>query len=104
MAVCMRAFDCTPVGKHVHSGEGVRGSNASSSKCLPKGCAARWRLLKNAPSKGHHTRYITPFLEGNYSVINFSEEMKMSYAGFRHFLRQFQGNLSLFLGPTSLIN
>ena len=87
MTVRIRAFDCTLVGKHVHSGEGVPGSNPTTPKILPEVCAARWRLLRNAPSKGHHTRYITLFFEGTYSVISFYEVMRMSYAGLRDFRR-----------------
>ena len=86
MAVRIRAFDCTLVGKHVHSEMGVLGSNPTSPQFLPKVCAARWRLLRNAPSKGRHTRYITLFFEGTYSVICFYEVIRMSYAGLRDVL------------------
>ena len=86
MTVRIRAFDCTLVGNHVHSGEEVLGSNPTSTKFLPNVCAARWGLLRDAPSKGHHTRYITLFFEGTYSVISFYEVMRMSYAGWRDFL------------------
>ena len=68
MAVRIRAFDCTLVGKHVCSREGVLGS---------KVFVARWRLLRNAPSKGHHSRYITLFFQGTYSVIGFYEVMRV---------------------------
>ena len=87
MAVCIRAFDCTLVGKHVCSGEGVLGSNPTTPKFLPKVLAARWRLLRNAPSKGHQSRYITLFFKGTYSVIGFYELMRMFLVGFMHFLR-----------------
>ena len=87
MAVRIRALDCTLMGKHVHSREGVLGSNPTSAKLLPNVCAARSRLLMNAPSKGHHTRYITLFREATYCVISFYEVMKMSYAGLRDFPR-----------------
>ena len=44
-----RAFDCTLVGKHVCSREGVLGSNPTTPKLLPNVFAARRRLLRNAP-------------------------------------------------------
>ena len=75
IAVRIRAFHCTLVGKHVCSREGVLGSNPTTPKLLPKGFAARCRLLRNASSKGHHSRYITLFFEGTYSVIGFYEVM-----------------------------
>ena len=69
------------------SREGVLGSNPTMPKFLPKVFAARWRLLRNAPSKGHHSRYITVFFKGTYSVISFYELMGVSLAGLMHFLR-----------------
>ena len=48
---------------------------------------ARWRLLRNAPSKGHHSRYNTLFFKGTYGVVSFYELMRVSFAGFKHFLR-----------------
>ena len=86
MAVCIRAFDCTLVGKHMCSREGVLGSNPTTPKFLPKVFVACWQLLRNAPSKGHHSRYITPFFEGTYSVIGFYELMRMFLVSFMHFL------------------
>ena len=77
MAVCITAFDCTLVGKHMCSREGVLGSNPTTPKFSPNAFVARWRLLRNAPSKGHHSRYITLFFEGTYSVIGFYELMRM---------------------------
>ena len=85
MAVCIRALDCTLVGKHVCSGEGVLGSNPTTPKFLPNVFAARWRLFRNAPSKGHHSRYITLFFEGTYSVIGFYELMRMFFGRFNAF-------------------
>ena len=87
MAVRIRAFDCTLVGKHVCSREGVLGSNPTTPKFLPNVFVARWRLLRNAPSKGHHSRYITLFFKGIYSVISFYELMRMFLVGLMHFLR-----------------
>ena len=87
MAVRIRTFDCTLVDKHVCSREGVLGSNPTTPKFLPKVFVARWRLLRNAPSKGHHSRYITLFFEGTYSVIGFYELMRMFLVSFMHFLR-----------------
>ena len=69
------------------SGEGVLGSNPTTSKFLPNGFAARWRLLRNAPSKGHQSRYITLFFKGTYSVIGVYELMGMPLARLTHFLR-----------------
>ena len=79
MAVRIRAFDCTLVGKHMCSGEGVLGSNPATPKILPKVFVARWRLLRNAPSKEHHSGYITLFFKGTYSVIGFYELMRICF-------------------------
>ena len=79
--------DCTLVGKHICSREGVLGSNPTNSKFLPKVFVARRRLLRNAPSEGHHSRYITLFFEGTYSVIGFYELMRMFLVRLMHFLR-----------------
>ena len=87
MAVRIGAFDCTLVGKHVCSREGVLGSNPTTPKFLPKAVAARWRLMRNAPSKGHPSRYIILFFKGTYSVIGFYELMRMLLVGLMHFLR-----------------
>ena len=87
MAVRIRAFDCTLVRKHVCSREGVLGSNLTTPNFLPNVFAARWRLLRNAPSKKHHSRYITLFFEGPYSVIGSFELMGMLLIGLMQFLR-----------------
>ena len=58
------------------SREGVLGSNPTTPNFLPKVFVARRRLLRNATSKGHHSRYITLFLYGTYSVIVFYEMMR----------------------------
>ena len=87
IAVRIRAFDCTLVGKHVCSREGVLGSNPTTPKILPKFFVARWGLLRNAPSKGHNSRCITLFFKGTYSVIGFYELMGMFLFGLMHFLR-----------------
>ena len=81
VSVRIRAFDCTLVGKHVCSREGVLVSNSATPNFLPKVFAARWRLLRNAPLKGHHSRYIAQFFKGTYSVIGFYELMTVSLAG-----------------------
>ena len=65
----------------------VRPANWLTLAALAKGFVARWRLLRNAPSKGHHSRYITLFFEGTYSVIGFYELMKMFLVSLMHFLR-----------------
>ena len=85
MAVRIRAFDCTLVGKHMCSRKGVLGSKPTTPKILPNAFVACWRLLRNAPSKGHHSRYITLFLKGTYSVIGFSELMRMFFGNFSAF-------------------
>ena len=87
MAVRIRAFDCTLGGKHMCSREGVLGSNPTTPKNVPNVFVARWRLLRNAPSKGHHSRYITLFFKGTYSVIGLYELMRMYLVGLMHFLR-----------------
>ena len=76
--------------------EGVLGSNPTSPKFLPKVFVARRRLLRNAPSKGHHSRYITLFFKGTYSVIRFYELMGMFLVGLMHFLGYFWEYLSRF--------
>ena len=87
MAVRIRASDCTLVGKHMCSREVVLGSNPTTPKILPNFFVARWRPLRNAPSKGHNSRYITLFFKGTYSVIGFYELMRMFLVSFMHFLR-----------------
>ena len=87
MAVRIRALDCTLVGKHMWSREGVLGSNPTTPKPFPNIFVARRRLLRNAPSKGHHSRYITLFFKGSYSVIGFYEVMRMVLVSLMHFLR-----------------
>ena len=87
MAVRIRAFDCTLVGKHVCSREGVLGSNPTTPKILPKVFVARWRLSRDAPSKGDHSRYITLFFKGTYGVIGLYELMKMFLVSVMQFLR-----------------
>ena len=86
MADSFRAFDCTLVGKHMCSREGVLGPNPTTPQILPKAFVARWRLFKNAPSKGHHSRYNTLFFKGTYSVIGFYELMRMFLVSLMHFL------------------
>ena len=78
---------CTLVGKHVCSKGGVLRSNPTNPKILPNVFVARWRLLRNAPSKGHHSRYITLFFKGTYSVIGFYELMRIFLVGLMHFVR-----------------
>ena len=86
IAVLIRAFDCTLVGKHVCFREGVLGSNPTTPKFSSNVFAARWQLLRNATLKGHHSRYVTLFFKGTYSVISFYELMGVSLAGLMHFL------------------
>ena len=81
IAVRIRASDCTLVGKHVSSREGVLGSNPTTSKLLPNVFVARWPPLRNAPPKGHHSRYITLFFKGIHSVIGFYELMGICLVG-----------------------
>ena len=85
IAVRIRALDCTLLVKHVCCREGVLGSNATTPKLEPKVFVARWRPLRNAPSKGHYSRYITLFFEGTYSVIGFYELMRMFLGKFNAF-------------------
>ena len=84
--VRIAALDSTLVDKHVHSREEVLGSNPTTSTFLPKVFAARWRLLRNSSSKGHHSRYMTPFFKGTYSVESFYELMRVPFTGLKHFL------------------
>ena len=86
MAFRIRAFDCTLVGKHMCSREGVLGSNPTTPKILLNVFVARWRPLRNAPSKGHHSRYITLFFKGAFSVMGFYELMRMFLVSLMHFL------------------
>ena len=73
------------MGKHVCSGEGVLGSNPTTPKFLPNVFVAHPRLLRNAPSKGHHSRYITLSFKGTYSVIGFYELLGMFFVGLMRF-------------------
>ena len=75
------------MGNHVCSREGVLGSNPTTPKLLRNVFVARWLLLRNAPSKGHQSHYITLFFEGTYSVVGFYELMGMFLIGLMHFLR-----------------
>ena len=67
------------------SREGVLGSNPTTPKFLPNVFVARRQRLMNAPSEGHHSRYITLFFEGTYSVIGFYELMRMFFGKFNAF-------------------
>ena len=87
IAVRIGAFDSTLVGKLVCSREGVLGSNPTTPKFVPKGFVTGWRRLRNAPSKGHHSRCITLFSEGTYSVIGLYELMGMFLVGLMQFMR-----------------
>ena len=87
IAVRIRAFDCTLVGKYMCSREGVLVSNPTTPKFFPNVLVARRQLLRNASSKGHHSRYITLFFKGTYSVIGFYELMRMLLVSLMHFLR-----------------
>ena len=91
MAVRIRAFDCTLVGKHMCSREGVLGAIPTAPKLLPKVFVARRRLLRNAPSQGYHSWYITLFFKGTYSVIGFYEMMRMFLVSLMHFLEVILG-------------
>ena len=62
------------------------GSKPTTPKFLPNVFVARWQLSRNAPPKGHHTRYITLFLKGTHSVIGFYELMRMILVSLMHFL------------------
>ena len=87
MAVRIGVFDCTLVGKHMCSREGILGSNPTTAKPFQNVFVVRRRLLRNAPSKGHSSRYITLFFKGTYSVIGFYELMRMFLVSSMHFLR-----------------
>ena len=73
------------------SREGVLGSIPTTPKPFPKVFVARRQLLRNAPSKGHHSRYITLFFKGTYSVIGFYEVMRMFLVSLMHFLEAILG-------------
>ena len=81
------------------SREGVLGSNPTTPKILPNAFVARWQPLRNAPSKGHHSRYIILFFKGTYSVIGFYELMRMFLVGLMRFL---EGIFGIF-EPFSLV-
>ena len=69
------------------SREGVLGSNPTTPTFFPNVFVARRRLLRNAPSKGHHSRYITLFFEATYRVIGSYELMRRFLVSLMHFLR-----------------
>ena len=72
------------------------GSNPTTPKFLPNVFVARWRLLRNAPSKGHHSRYITLFFKGTYSVIGFYEVMRIFFCRFNAFSQVILGTFEPF--------
>ena len=55
--------------------------------CFSKGLRSHQLLLRNDPSKGHHSRYITLSLKGTSSVNSFYELMRRFCEGLHHFLR-----------------
>ena len=69
------------------SGQGVLGSIPTAPTLFPEVFADRRRLLRNAPAKGHHSRYITLFFKGPHSVIGFYEVIRMFLVSLMHFLR-----------------
>ena len=75
------------MGKHMCSREGILGSNPTAPIFVPNVFVARRQLLRNAPSKGHHSRYTTLFFEGTHSVTGFYELMRMFLVSLMHFLR-----------------
>ena len=82
------------------SREGVLGSSPTTPKFLPNVFVARWQSLGNAPSKGHHSRYIKLFFKGTYSVIGFYELMRIFSSKFNAFSEVILGifeNFSLVL-------
>ena len=88
MTVRIRAFDHTLVGNHVYSREEVLGSNPTTPKSLfSKRLRSRQPLSRNAPSKGHHSRYVTLSLKGTNSVNSFYELMRRCCEGLKHFRR-----------------
>ena len=58
--------------------------------------SARWRLLSNAPPKGHHSHYITLFFKGTYSLGVFFALMGVFLVSLMHFLGEFWGYLTLY--------
>ena len=89
MTVRNRAFDHTLVGNHGYSREEVLGSNPTTPKHFSKRLRSRQLLSRNAPSKGHHSRYIALFLKGTYSVDSSFALMRKFFASLQHFLRYF---------------
>ena len=88
MTVRIRAFDHTLVGNHVYSREEVLGSNPTTPRLFfPKRLRSREPLLRNAPSKGHHSLYFTLSLKGTNSVNSFYELIRSFCEGLQHFLR-----------------
>ena len=62
MTVRITAFDCTLVGKHVHSGERVLGSNPTTSKVFAKGLRCTLVILEECPFEGtSYTVHYTVF-------------------------------------------
>ena len=63
------------------------GSNPTAPKLFFQKFTLTSELLGNAPSKGHHSRYITLFLKGTSSVNSFFELIRRFCEGLHHFLR-----------------
>ena len=62
------------------------GSISTPQTLFSKSLRSRQLLLRNAPSKGHHSRYITLFLKGTSSVNSFFELIRKFCDGLQHFL------------------
>ena len=75
------------------SREGLLGSHPTTPRFLPKAFAARWQLLRNAPSKGYHSGYITLFFKG---TSGFYALMKVSLAGLTDFCEVILGKFKPF--------
>ena len=86
MAVRIRAFDCTLVGKHVCSREGVLGSNPTTPKNFTKSIRCTLVTFEECPiEETSFTVHYTVF-QGYYSVIGFYELMRMFLVSLMHLL------------------
>ena len=96
MALHIRAIDHTLVANHLCSREAVLGCNPATRKIFTKGFRSTLAIFQVCPSIG--TSYTVHYVvfHGTNSVKCFDEPMRVSIVGLKHFLRQFQGSLSLF--------
>ena len=105
MAVRIRAFDCTLVGKHVCSREGVLGSNPTTPKTFSKSFRRTPATFEECPIEGtSFTVHYTVF-RGYLQCDRPLSTDENVFGKFNAFSEVILENIwAFFLGPTSLAN